>query len=70
MVELDELISALMDHPTKFVGVNEAVGSIEDILKRAQAVPRPSILEPEQWKHRTRRTHPGLTCVFRKRMTV
>jgi hypothetical protein len=33
MVDLDELFSALMDHPTKFVGVVEAVGSIEDILE-------------------------------------
>lgn len=33
MVDLDELASALMDHPTKFVGVIEAAGSIEDILE-------------------------------------
>lgn len=53
MVDLDELLSALVDHPMKFVGVIQVAGSIEDILKKkkAQTVPRPSILEPEQWKH-------------------
>lgn len=53
MVDLDELLSALVDHPMKFVGVIQVAGSIEDILKKAQTVPRLSILEPEQWKHTT-----------------
>lgn len=37
MVDLDELLSALVDHPMKFVGVIQVAGSIEDILKKKKS---------------------------------